>query len=239
MNSRWNEVYSLLLTHESFEKLGEDAEGRQMIIDAVPETEVMFGYDQHSPYHDYDLWVHTAKTIDGIPGDLPQSLYEDLRIAAFFHDIGKPDTARIRSRLNEKLRLSFPGHAERSVVIAEPYLRRIIHEDGRVYRILFYISSHDLFIDLREDSAENAEEFLSAGNIQHLMEYFRKGHTQYSCRAVDFYRMLWLSQSDAAAHAAVVYRSDGSVKDTRESLTERVELIRQAIYEDLLTDTEH
>lgn len=50
----------------------------------LPELAVQIGYDQHSPYHQLDLWQHTLKTIRLSPPELL------IRWAALLHDIGKP-----------------------------------------------------------------------------------------------------------------------------------------------------
>lgn len=50
----------------------------------LPELAVQIGYDQHSPYHELDLWHHTLKTVRLSP----RELY--VRWAALLHDVGKP-----------------------------------------------------------------------------------------------------------------------------------------------------
>ena len=50
----------------------------------LPEMRLQVGYDQHSPYHQLDLWSHSIATVQRVPPDAP------LRWAALLHDIGKP-----------------------------------------------------------------------------------------------------------------------------------------------------
>ena len=44
----------------------------------------MFGFPQHNPHHDKDVWDHTIAVIESIT---PEPV---LRWAALLHDIGKP-----------------------------------------------------------------------------------------------------------------------------------------------------
>lgn len=52
----------------------------------IPEIVPMRYFDQHSPYHRFDVWQHTIRVMENTPPVLP------LRLAALFHDIGKPST---------------------------------------------------------------------------------------------------------------------------------------------------
>lgn len=59
---------------------------RSVISEVIPEIQPMFGFDQRNPYHDHDIWSHTARVVEGVP---PERV---IRLAALFHDIGKPST---------------------------------------------------------------------------------------------------------------------------------------------------
>ena len=59
---------------------------RAVIAEVIPEIRPMFGFDQRNPYHDHDIWAHTARVVEGVP---PERV---IRLTAFFHDIGKPST---------------------------------------------------------------------------------------------------------------------------------------------------
>jgi len=51
----------------------------------IPEILPMKGFQQHNPHHSYDVWEHTVRVVMNTP---PQ---RGLRLAALFHDSGKPD----------------------------------------------------------------------------------------------------------------------------------------------------
>ena len=50
----------------------------------IPELSIQYEYNQNTPHHKLDLWSHTLKTLDNVPGD------KILRWSALLHDIGKP-----------------------------------------------------------------------------------------------------------------------------------------------------
>ncbi|MFQ9441110.1 MAG: hypothetical protein ACLR13_08975 [Acutalibacteraceae bacterium] len=52
----------------------------------IPEILPMIGFQQHTPYHAYDVWEHTIRTVEAIQ-PIPV-----LRFTMLLHDIGKPNT---------------------------------------------------------------------------------------------------------------------------------------------------
>ena len=58
----------------------------------LPELLPMIGFDQRNIHHCYDLLTHTAVAVDQVPPRLP------LRLAALFHDCGKPACFSLRVR---------------------------------------------------------------------------------------------------------------------------------------------
>ena len=58
---------------------------RDVLAVFMPEIAPMFGFDQHSKYHDSDVWEHSLRAFAAVKEkNLP------LRLAALLHDIGKP-----------------------------------------------------------------------------------------------------------------------------------------------------
>lgn len=50
----------------------------------LPQTRAMQGFEQHTPYHRYDVWEHTLRVVEQSPQE------EGVRLAALLHDAGKP-----------------------------------------------------------------------------------------------------------------------------------------------------
>ena len=59
-----------------------------IITSVIPEFGPSIGFDQHSPYHKYDVWEHTVRAIGYAPADNVK-----MRTALLFHDIAKPACA--------------------------------------------------------------------------------------------------------------------------------------------------
>lgn len=74
----------------------------------IPELSLQYNYDQNSPYHDFDLWTHTLKTVKATPKDI------NLKWAALLHDIAKPFV-----RTNKSDRSNYIHHALLGAKIVE------------------------------------------------------------------------------------------------------------------------
>jgi tRNA nucleotidyltransferase (CCA-adding enzyme) len=61
-------------------------EFRDLIAVIIPEISPCFDFLQHNPHHSFDVYTHLVKAVTYVPARLP------IRLAALFHDIGKPST---------------------------------------------------------------------------------------------------------------------------------------------------
>lgn len=105
----------------------------------------MQGYLQNNPHHCYDLLEHTIKTVEAIDcAELSKDEIIELKIAALYHDVGKPSVAFEKSE-----KTVFYNHAIESRRIAEKELKNSGLDDNDINRILFYIEYHDAFISFK------------------------------------------------------------------------------------------
>ena len=141
----------------------------------LPEMEPMFGFDQHRPEsHQWDIWGHTAHTVDAVAPD------EILRLAAFFHDSGKPQTFET----DENGHGRFYGHAAASAKLAEKILRRLRCDNETREAVMTLTENHEMLTGhskkrLRRLLAEIGEE-----NMHRLMLLRRAdaaAHTREMC----------------------------------------------------------
>lgn len=96
---------------------------------------VMRGYSQNNPHHCFDLLEHTVKTAEALDcNGISEIEVLKLRIAAMFHDVGKPLVASDKNG-----RTVFYHHAVKSREIAEEEPCRYDLERCALDRILFYI----------------------------------------------------------------------------------------------------
>lgn len=97
-----------------------------------PELVKMAGFDQKNPFHKYDLWTHTMRTLEGMPRDL------ELRLSSLFHDIGKIYTQTIKSDGTA----SYYNHAKISAEICNKSLKRLKYPNRTVEAVCMLVNMH-------------------------------------------------------------------------------------------------
>lgn len=123
----------------------------ELEVELGPEVSKMVGFEQKNSHHCYDLWEHTLRTVEGIKSDgLTPEQFKKLRIAAFFHDIGKPDVAKFNEQTGQQV---FYGHAMHSVNVASPILEKLGYNEQEIAQLGFYIGHHDDFISYKSKLA--------------------------------------------------------------------------------------
>ncbi len=100
----------------------------------IPELLPMIGFQQHTPYHAYDVWEHTLKTI------VASKATKILRCTMLFHDIGKPSTFT----QDEKGIGHFYGHGAVSTKLADQIMRRLKFDTKTREQIITLVKYHDI-----------------------------------------------------------------------------------------------
>ena len=90
-------------------------EYKDILVSVIPEIKSMIGFDQKNIHHAFDVYTHSIHAVGNCPQDLP------LRLAAFFHDIGKPDCFF----MGEDGQGHFYGHAGKSAEITGEVLKSL------------------------------------------------------------------------------------------------------------------
>ena len=103
------------------------------LLEIIPEMRPMIGFEQNSPWHDFDVFTHTIKSIDNAPP------YLILRLTLFFHDFGKPH----RYVESEDGVGHFYGHPKVSADIAGDVLTRMGYDESLIEVIKQLIIGHD------------------------------------------------------------------------------------------------
>ena len=112
----------------------------------MPEILPCVGFDQHSVYHCYDVWSHTAHAV-AAARPVPV-----LRYAMLLHDLGKPETFA----LDEEGRGHFYGHWRCSVPLTEAILNRLRMDNQSKKTILTLVERHDAPLHLSEKAVRRA-----------------------------------------------------------------------------------
>lgn len=111
-------------------------EYREIFCFIIPELEAAIGFDQHSPYHNRDVWHHTMCAVKDIP---PEPVF---RLTMLFHDIAKPVVCVI----DDSGRGRFQGHPAKGAEMAGDILRRMKYSKNMTEHIVTLIKYHDVKI---------------------------------------------------------------------------------------------
>ena len=106
----------------------------------IPEINAMKGFEQHNFHHIYDVLTHTAVVVENTPPLL------HLRLAALFHDIGKPSCFS----LDENGTGHFYSHASKSALIAERCLNELRCDNKTRDAVIRLVKLHDTPIEESE-----------------------------------------------------------------------------------------
>lgn len=106
----------------------------------IPELIPMVGFDQKTPFHIYDVWEHTIRVVGGMPVD------PVCRLAALFHDIGKPSSFL----QGENGVGHFYGHPEVSYIMANDIMRRLKFDNATREAVISLVRWHDLRPELTD-----------------------------------------------------------------------------------------
>ena len=89
---------------------------REQLFELIPELRTCENFNQHSAWHTHDVLEHIYHVIDATDNVL------ELRIAALFHDIGKPSTYSPEIKDGKEIG-HFPKHWEKSNKMFKHFLR--------------------------------------------------------------------------------------------------------------------
>lgn len=149
-----------LLCGEGVERILKDF--RELIAFFIPEIRPCFDFDQKTPHHCFDVYTHTVKVVAATPPD------PTLRLAAFFHDIGKPAAFTCKDG-----RGHFRGHPEISAEIAETVMRRLRMEKKRIRDVCFLVREHDCLLKKTENASLRLLQRMPNALLDPLMHLMR------------------------------------------------------------------
>ena len=113
-----------------------------LLSQIVPEIKACDGFDQKNPHHTKDVFSHILDVVDG-----SDSLI--VKLAALFHDAGKPQTFSI----DENGVGHFFGHAKVSAEIAQKAMRNLHFSNCEIDKVRQLVEYHMNFSDFSEKAA--------------------------------------------------------------------------------------
>ncbi len=106
----------------------------------LPELLPMKDFNQHSPYHVFDVLEHSLHVLKYIKDRKPA-----LCLAALFHDIAKPKTFFMKDKIGH-----FYGHDEEGERITRPILSRLKYSNSLIDECLLLIRWHMVQMDKKK-----------------------------------------------------------------------------------------
>lgn len=136
----------------------------------APELSATVGFDQRNPHHDLDVFSHTMQVL-GAMAKLTDD--PDMRLAALFHDSGKPDSFWLdegapegggghfyKKVLDDGTEIG-GDHEEVGADLADAFMRRLKYPNDRRERVVTLVRNH-MFPYF--NSSKGARKFLNALN---------------------------------------------------------------------------
>lgn len=131
-------VYNILLSDNPSDSIRNNEEE---IFRLIPELKTCKGFNQNNEWHIYDVYEHILHVVDGVSPNIT------MRLAALFHDIGKP----LSYTEDENKVGHFFGHWDESIKIFNTFSdKHNINKDikERVINLIYY---HDMNISKMND----------------------------------------------------------------------------------------
>lgn len=115
-------------------------------------------FNQYSKYHIYDVWEHTAHVVNNIEPSIV------LRLAALFHDLGKPYTFSFDNGVGH-----FYNHSKISVKIANYILKKYKAPINIIKEVVELVDFHHQLLD-SEKSIKKTISKLGVNQVENLLK---------------------------------------------------------------------
>lgn len=104
-----------------------------VICQVLPWLRPMIGFEQHTPFHRFDVWEHTVRAVEAVPAT------EVMRLTMLLHDSGKPAAFT----MDENGVGHAYGHQKISAGIADEALTALRADNATHARVLKLVECHD------------------------------------------------------------------------------------------------
>ena len=110
----------------------------------IPEINQCVGFKQKNRHHCFDVYTHTLKAVE------KSSQNSIIRLALFFHDIGKPSVAHF----DEKGEQHYYSHPKKSAEMTEKIMTRLRFDNDTKNKVVTLVKMHDSPITLNDISPD-------------------------------------------------------------------------------------
>ena len=132
--------------------------------EVIPELAAMKGFEQHNPYHRYDVLEHCIRAMEAVRTTQENSDY--MKMAELFHDIGKPETYS----MDENGIGHFYSHPAMSEVLVNDIMKRFKADNFTARRVAVLVKRHDLIFEKDERLLKKWMNRLGADVLAEILE---------------------------------------------------------------------
>lgn len=139
----------------------------------IPELGATIGFEQHNPYHAYDVWEHTLHSLVNVPDDADLIV----RLTILLHDIGKPSAFTMDGE-----RGHFYGHPAISGELAHKVLTDLKFSNEIIDNVTQLVTFHDVSFTPTKASVKRLLNKLGEEQLRRLFimrECDIKGQTEH------------------------------------------------------------
>lgn len=140
---------------------------KDVLAEIIPEFKDSFGFEQHNPYHCYDVFEHTLQALHYNNHFNCQS-DAITRLTILFHDIGKPSSVTWDEENPEIMH--FYGHGEKSAEITNEIMRRLKFDNETRKAVVELVKYHDAQVEDTEKSIRRWLNKIGPEQFQRMIE---------------------------------------------------------------------
>lgn len=173
----FDELIEILLSEEVYNNLKNK---EHELFELIPELKLCNGFNQNNNWHIYDVYEHILHVVSGVDNNIC------LRLAALFHDIGKP----MVYKEDENGVGHFYDHWSKSLEIFQKYLGCFNLSQEQLTVISNLIYWHDVKIEDLKDSEK--ESLINGLGIENLNLLFKLKRADLLSQSPEFHKFLSL-----------------------------------------------
>ncbi len=161
----------------------------------IPEMSECVGFEQKNRHHCYDVYTHTLKAVE------KSSQNNIIRLALFFHDIGKPSVAHF----DEKGEQHFYSHPKKSAEMTEKIMARLRFDNDTKNKVVTLVRMHDSPImvnDMTKPDRKRLKKIMSQIGADLIFD------------------LIEIKYCDNSAQNSEYFRGEDFYKQTRDIITE-------------------
>ena len=147
----------------------------------IPEIRDCVNFEQKNRHHCFDVYTHTLKAVE------KSQAKPIIRLALFFHDIGKPSVAHF----DEKGEQHFYSHPKRSAEITEKIMTRLRFDNDTKNNVVTLVRMHDspiLVNDMTKPDRKRIKKIMSQIGADLMFDLIEIKYCDNSAQNPEYFR---------------------------------------------------